>query len=79
MILTDREITIALDCEQLIIDPRPEPVAFSSSSIDLTLDDSGLVWDVPDPVLVELKEGFKISSIARLLKSVSINPYRLEP
>ena len=79
VILTDREIIIALDSKQLFIDPRPAPAVFSSSSVDLTLDDSGLVWDINAPMLVELREGFKISSIARHQKPVSINPYRLEP
>lgn len=38
MILTDREIQIALSCKQIIIDPLPQPVAYSSTSVDLTLD-----------------------------------------
>ncbi len=79
MILTDREIAIALDCGQLIIDPRPSQVAFSSTSVDLTLADSGLVWEIQSPLVVELREGFKISSIARFQKQVSVNPFRLEP
>jgi dCTP deaminase len=79
MILTDREIAIALDTGQLIIDPRPPQVAFSSSSIDLTLEDSGLVWEIPGSIRVELKDGFKISTIANLQKQVSANPFRLEP
>lgn len=79
MILSDREITIALDSGQLIINPRPDAVAFSSTSIDLTLADSGLVWEIEKEMLVELREGFKISSIARSQKQVPMNPYRLEP
>jgi dCTP deaminase len=79
MILTDREIAIALDSTQLIIEPRPAPEVFSSSSVDLTLADSGLVWDIKPPMLVELREGYKISSIAQHQKPVTINPYRLEP
>lgn len=46
MILSDREITIALDSGQLIINPRPDAVAFSSTSIDLTLADSGFGWEI---------------------------------
>ena len=38
MILTDREIQIALDRKLIIIDPPPRGDAFSSTSIDLTLD-----------------------------------------
>ncbi len=38
MILTDREIKLALEKRQIIIDPAPEPRAFSSTAVDLTLD-----------------------------------------
>lgn len=38
MILTDREIHIALDQQQIIIEPAPHEKAFSSTSVDLTLD-----------------------------------------
>ena len=38
MILTDREIQIALSRKQITIDPPPQPVAYSSTSVDLTLD-----------------------------------------
>ncbi len=37
MILTDREIKIAIDRQQITIDPRPNEEAFSSTSVDLTL------------------------------------------
>lgn len=39
MILSDREIQIALQNDQIIIDPTPKPEAFSSTSLDLTLDE----------------------------------------
>lgn len=38
MILTDREIRIALEKEQIVISPVPSQEAFSSTSVDLTLD-----------------------------------------
>ncbi|WP_213737484.1 dCTP deaminase [Bradyrhizobium sp. dw_411] len=38
MILTDREIQIALSRKQVIIDPLPQAIAYSSTSVDLTLD-----------------------------------------
>ena len=38
VILTDREIKLALEQKTLIIDPRPVDVAFASTSVDLTLD-----------------------------------------
>ena len=38
MILTDREIQIALEYGLIIIDPSPDERAYSSTSVDLTLD-----------------------------------------
>lgn len=38
MILTDREIQIALQHQSIVIDPEPEEKAYSSTSVDLTLD-----------------------------------------
>lgn len=38
MILTDREIQIAIDRDLIVIEPRPEDRAFSSTTVDLTLD-----------------------------------------
>ena len=51
MILTDREISLAIDQKTLVIDPRPSDDAFASTSVDLTL----------DPIVSE----FKDSSIDR--------------
>jgi dCTP deaminase len=39
VILTDREIQIALSKEQIKIEPGPVAEAFSSTSVDLTLDE----------------------------------------
>lgn len=38
MILNDREIQIALANRLIVVDPAPKPEAFSSTSLDLTLD-----------------------------------------
>ncbi|WP_082487881.1 dCTP deaminase [Methylobacterium sp. Leaf89] len=38
MILTDREIQLSLERKAIIIDPAPADKAFSSTSVDLTLD-----------------------------------------
>lgn len=46
MILTDREIKIAIEQGLIVIDPRPKDDAFSSTSVDLTL----------DPTLSEFKD-----------------------
>jgi dCTP deaminase len=57
VILTDREIQIALSRKQITIDPLPQERAYSSTSVDLTLDPiltlfdtgSGFVKKVIDP------------------------------
>ena len=46
MILTDREIRLALIRKELVIDPEPGEKAFASTSVDLTL----------DPILSEFKK-----------------------
>ena len=38
MILTDREIKIAIERGLIVINPRPDSVAYASTSVDLTLD-----------------------------------------
>ncbi len=46
MILTDREVEIALDSEHIIIRPRPDlKLALSSTTLDLTLSDIFVVWN----------------------------------
>lgn len=45
MILTDREIQIALSRKQITIDPLPREIAYSSTSVDLTLDPLLTVFD----------------------------------
>jgi deoxycytidine triphosphate deaminase len=44
MILTDREIAIAIDSRQIVIDAPTAAEAFSSTSVDLTLAEGGRVW-----------------------------------
>jgi dCTP deaminase len=45
VILTDREIQIALLRKQIKIEPRPESIAYSSTSVDLRLDPTITVFD----------------------------------
>jgi dCTP deaminase len=44
MVLTDREIQVAIDQKQLIIDPVPPPNHYSSTSVDLLLSPVIHVW-----------------------------------
>lgn len=47
MILTDRELQIAIQIGQVIVDPVPAPDAFGSTSVDLRLSDRIRVWAAP--------------------------------
>jgi dCTP deaminase len=47
MILSDREIEAALDLNQIKIDPRPGKELWTSTAIDLTLDNVLLKWKEP--------------------------------
>jgi len=44
MILTDREIQVFLDNRQINIKPKPDPVRYSSTSVDLTLAKQLRIW-----------------------------------
>ncbi len=50
MVLTDREIEMALKSRHLVIDPRPKPEAYTSTAIDLTLGTTIRRWNDPPPV-----------------------------
>lgn len=47
MIFTDREIRTGIEGGSIIIDPRPQPSAYSSTSVDLTLDPIISVFNEP--------------------------------
>lgn len=54
MILTDREIEIALDKKQIIVEPRPDlKTALSSTTLDLTLSNVFAEWNAMGGTLVE--------------------------
>jgi dCTP deaminase len=60
MILTDREIQIALQTGVLKIEPRPKPDAVSSTSVDLTLGRDFAVWSSrPGMTICPGAKGFK--------------------
>src|SRR5437867_13452667 len=49
MILSDRELRAALARGALRILPEPRPEAWSSTAVDLTLDDDLSPWQTPGP------------------------------
>ena len=79
MILTDREIQIALEAGSIVIDPAPKGEAYSSTSVDLTLDGAlseyrtGAkgVQKIADPALGD----YDHEEVAKeLLKEITIDP-----
>lgn len=72
MILTDREIKVALRAGQILIDPEPGVEAYSSTSVDLTLHSAFSLWRKPsaptgvEPVVLSPGvPGFKFDEAAR--------------
>lgn len=72
MILTDREIKLALEKRQIIIDPLPDAKAFSSTAVDLTLDpnltefkqETGGIEVIVDPSHREFKSEIVLGQIS---------------
>lgn len=80
MILSDREIRIALQDKVVSIDPLPDlTVAISSTAIDLTLADSFRVW--PEMGGMSIRPGsseYSYTKIAKL-QEVHKGPFALKP
>ena len=70
MILTDREIQVAIEHEQIRVAPLPTELAYSSTSLDLTLSNSIRVWKQPEAVGVQQiispsTEGYKFNEFVQ--------------
>jgi dCTP deaminase len=80
MILTDREIQMALQTGQIEITPPPKEDAFSSTSLDLTLAEPGDVWRVfkGQPIRPGTK-GYDYNHLASRKDRVSLDGYTLNP
>jgi dCTP deaminase len=80
MILTDREIQIALECRQIVINPAPEPTAFSSTSLDLTLAAEGLVWRAhPGQPIRPGTQGYRYTDTVNRQERVRLSGHTLRP
>jgi dCTP deaminase len=78
VILTDREILIALRCGQLKIDPQPGPEALSSTSIDLTLGTTFTEWQFAEGVSIRPgKKGYKYTALLPFQKTQTLQQYTL--
>jgi dCTP deaminase len=80
MILTDREIAIALNCGQIRIDPQPHPDELSSTSVDLSLAEEALEWDAKPGFPIRPGEPrFNYRAAADLQRKVRVTGYALRP
>jgi dCTP deaminase len=81
MILTDREIQLALANRQIEITPLPADDAFASTSVDLTLDAPGEVWkQLPGQPIRPGAAGYSYASLAgRKDRITSLDGYTLVP
>jgi dCTP deaminase len=81
MILTDREILIALREGQVIIDPEPDlTIAVSSTTIDLTLSNTFKEWPSIKGLSIRPGvDGYKYSDIAKLQKAAPPGAFTLLP
>lgn len=87
MVLTDREIQAAIEAKQVIVDPSPEQIAYSSTSLDLTLSKFLRVWKEVsvkgvEQVVCPAREGYKFSDFAKEYsetKEMTDEGYVVEP
>ena len=81
MILTDREIQLALANGQIEITPPPAGDAYASTSVDLTLDAPGEVWKhLPGQPIRPGAPGYSYASLAgRKDQIASLDGYTLVP
>jgi dCTP deaminase len=80
MILTDREIEIALAQKQIIIEPQPDlKEAISSTSLDLTLSDRFAEWQSrPGMPIRPGAPGYNYSSTSAIRTDLIQNQYELK-
>jgi dCTP deaminase len=80
MILTDREIEIFINTNQIKVDPRPKPEAYSSTSLDLTLDRPGEVWrDMPGQPIQPSATGYNYRQLSDRKQSVTLSGFVFQP
>lgn len=78
MILTDREIQSSIKSGQIEIDPAPSIDAYSSTSLDLTLDDPAEIWqDLPGQPIRPASAGYNYNALKSRKQKVSLssNPF----
>ena len=88
MVLTDREIQAAIACKHISITPSPSPIAYSSTSVDLTLGKFIRLWKqihakgVEAPIVCPATEGYKFAEFSKEysdLRELDEQGYVIEP
>ena len=80
MILTDREIQIALQTNQITLDPQPPPQDYSSTSVDLTLAEEAFVWDSSGGVTIRPgHSAYKYTNLTKYQTSITLTGYTFKP
>lgn len=91
MILSDRELELALGRGQFFLTPRPEPVAFAPTAIDLRLGSEVNIWNAStlkgnpslgnnEPCFCPSVPGFNVRSVIEshtTIHNLDNSPYRL--
>lgn len=88
MILSDRELKLAIVRRQVFISPPPIPDAWTSTAVDLRLDAELLVWAAPepdpatgyDPCFCPTADGFNVRDVIKKHTTphdLRVSPYRI--
>jgi deoxycytidine triphosphate deaminase len=73
MILKDREIQVFINTKQITVNPIPSPDAYSSTSLDLTLDEPGEIWKaLPGQPIRPGAPGYKYGQLEARKTKVSL-------
>lgn len=88
MVLTDREIQAAIQHKHILVDPEPSELAYSSTSLDLTLSKALSAWKGRpvagvEPIIVcPADDGYKYTDFFREYsepREIGSNGYVVEP
>lgn len=87
MVLTDREIQAAIHNGQILIEPAPPDIAYSSTSLDLTLSRYLRLWKTPtvagvDQIVCPATKGYTFSEFSKAyseLREIGSDGYVLDP
>lgn len=81
MILTDREIEIAIENKQILVDPVPNLAeALSSTSLDLTLSDTFVEWTAMKSIAIHPgSDDFSFKELRSLQSTLKQAEYMLGP